>query len=197
MRGLLQKIHMYLGLLCWSVLLVYGIAGLTATVRSGSPGPHFASSTVRTESFVPSPNQTDKQVADAVWKTLRLPLTSPPPTYALHRDTQNNLVVSFWTANGATEVTVLEKQDQLRIDTHRNSIWGYFNNLHATTIRSRSYDWRIRLWAYYNEFAIWALLTMALTGVYLWLSSRPGYRLAQVAVAVAGLSFLILYMLVR
>ena len=198
MRDVLQKIHMYLGLLCWSILFVYGIAGLTATVfRSGPPGPHFQSSKVQSETFVTPPNQTDKQVADAVWRTLKIPLTGPPPTYAIHRDRENNLVVSFYTTNGPTQVTVMEQRNQLRIETHRNSVWAYFNNLHSTTLRDPPYDWRIRLWAYYNEFAVWALLAMALTGVYLWLSSRPRHLLAQAAVGLSVVSFLVLYILTR
>ena len=198
MRSLLQKIHMYLGLLCWSILFVYGIAGLTATVlHSGPPGPHFQSSSVRTESFVSPPNLTDKQEADAVWATLKIPLTGPPPAYAIQRDHQNNLVVSFWTTNGPTDVTVLEQQKQLRVESHRNTVWGYLNNLHSTTLRDQPYDWRIRLWACYNEFAIWALLAMALTGVYLWLSSRPRHLLAQVSVGLSVVSFLVLYILTR
>jgi uncharacterized iron-regulated membrane protein len=198
MRNLLQKIHMYLGLLCWSILFVYGIAGLTATVfRSGPPGPHLQSSTLRTESFVPPPNQTDRQVADAVWRKLQIPLTGPPPAYAIHRDRQNNLAVNFYTANGPTFVTVLEQQNQLRIETRRNTLWAYFNNLHSTTLRGHPYDWRVRLWTYYNEFAVWALLAMGLTGVFLWLSSRPRHLLAQAAVAVAWVSFLVLYVVTR
>ena len=198
MRGILKKVHMYLGLLCWSILFVYGIAGLTATVfRSGPPGPHLQSSTVRTESFVPPPNQTDRQVADAVWRYLKIPLTGPPPAYAVHRDRQNNLVVTFYTPNGPTFVTVLEQQNQLRIETRRNTLWAYFNNLHSTTLRGHPYDWRVRLWTYYNEFAVWALLAMGLTGVYLWLSSRPRHLLAQAAVAVAWVSFLVLYIVTR
>jgi hypothetical protein len=189
---------MYLGLLCWSILFVYGIAGLTATVfRAGPPGPHFQSSTVRTETFVTPPNQTDKQVGDAVWRTLEIPLTGPPAAYAIRRDRQNNLVVSFWTTNGPTTVTVLEQQNRLRIESHRNTIWAYFNNLHSTTLRGRPYDWRIQLWAYYNEFAVWALLAMAMSGVCLWLSSRPRHLLAQAAIAVAGVSFVVLYILTR
>lgn len=198
MRDVLQKIHMYLGLLCWSILFVYGIAGLTATVfRAGPPGPHFQSSTVRTETFVTPPNQTDKQVADAVWRTLKIPLTGPPPAYAIRRDRENNLLVSFWTTNGPITVTVLEQQRQLRIESHRNTIWAYFNNLHSTTVRGHPYDWRIRLWAYYNEFAIWALLAMSLSGVYLWLSSRPRHLLARAAVGLSVVSFLVLYILTR
>jgi len=198
MRDVLQKIHMYLGLLCWSILFVYGIAGLTATVfRSGPPGPHFQSSTVRTETFVTPPNGTDKQVADAVWRTLKIPLTGPPPAYAIRRDRENNLLVSFYTTNGPTHVTVMEQQNQLRIETHRNTVWAYFNNLHSTTLRGHPYDWRIRLWTYYNEFAIWALLAMSLSGIYLWLSSRPRHLLAQAAVGLSVVSFLVLYILTR
>ena len=197
MHGLLQKIHMYLGLLSWSILFVYGIAGLTATIRSASPEPQWAHTEVRTENFVVPANQTDKQVAVGVWKALHIPLTSPPPSYALRHDDQNNLVVSLWTTNGPIDATVMEKQNQVRVETRRNSIWEYFNNLHSTTIRDHATDWRVRLWTYYNEFAVWTLLAMALTGLLLWMTSRPRYWLARVSVGVACISFFVLYILTR
>ncbi|HKT10663.1 MAG TPA: hypothetical protein VJW77_02435 [Terriglobia bacterium] len=81
--------------------------------------------------------------------------------------------------------------------TQRTNVWAYFNNLHSTTLHDRPYDWRIRWWAYYNEFAVWALLVMALTGVYLWLASRPRHVLAQAAVGLSVVSFLILYIQTR
>ncbi len=39
----------------------------------------------------------------------------------------------------------------------------------------------IRLWTYYSEFSIWTLVAMAVTSLYLWLSSRPRYLPAHLA----------------
>ena len=58
-------------------------------------------------------------------------------------------------------------------------------------------DWRVRLWAFYNEVAIWALITMALSGLYLWLASRPKYRWAWVSFLTGSGAFAVLYVLTR
>jgi hypothetical protein len=55
----------------------------------------------------------------------------------------------------------------------------------------------MRLWTWYNEFSIWSLIGMSLSGVYLWLASRPRYRPAIYVFAFGSLSFLLLYMLTR
>jgi len=55
----------------------------------------------------------------------------------------------------------------------------------------------VRLWAWYNRFAIWSLIAMAITGTYLWLASRPRYRVAQYSFAGGAGAFILLYALTR
>jgi len=50
--------------------------------------------------------------------------------------------------------------------------------MHTVTDLKQS-DRRMQLWAWYNHFAIWSLIAMSVTGVYLWLASRPRYRIAH------------------
>ncbi|MBI3679538.1 MAG: hypothetical protein HY235_04000 [Acidobacteria bacterium] len=69
--------------------------------------------------------------------------------------------------------------------------------MHETHIRNRSADWRMRLWTYYIELSIWALIVMSLTGVYLWLASRPGFRWAQLFFAAGTVCFLALWVFSR
>jgi hypothetical protein len=67
--------------------------------------------------------------------------------YGLRRNQDNNLTFTFYFENGISNITVLEKENRLRIETHRNSLWGYFDNLHQTTVvNTPVQDWRIRLW---------------------------------------------------
>ena len=197
MNSLVKKLHMYLGLLNCSILFVFGIAGLTATFRPAPENRRPPDSTARYESFTVPPGLTDKQAADRVYEHLSLPLTAPVPNFAMRRDRDNNLAFNFYTVNGIDRVTVLEKENRLRIDTTRNTIWQYFDGLHTTTLRVASPDWRLRLWGFYNELAIWSLIAMAVSGVYLWLSSRPRFRAAQYSFAAGSGAFVLLYLLTR
>jgi hypothetical protein len=187
---------MYLGLMSWSSLLVFGIAGLTGTFRS-DPEASMRNKTLRFESFAVPANLTDKQVAYFVCNSLQIPLTAPEHVFGVQRDGQNNLNFSIYSENGVCKVTVLEKENRLRVETERSSIWEYLDNLHGTTVNTPVTDWRIRLWTYYIEFSIWTLLAMALGGLCLWLMSRPGHRLAQVLFLFSAGSFVVLYILSR
>jgi uncharacterized iron-regulated membrane protein len=196
MYALLRQVHMYLGLLSWTFLLILGIAGLTNTFRyalGGSRGEPI----VRTETFTIPPNLTDRQLVDYVWRTLKLPLTASQYMYGLQREPDDSLSFTFYFANGISKVTVLEKESRLNIETRRNSVWEYFDNLHATAVNTPVRDWRIRLWTYYEEFANWALLAMALSGICLWLMSRPEHRVALVLFLSSCTIFLVLYIMSR
>jgi hypothetical protein len=55
----------------------------------------------------------------------------------------------------------------------------------------------MHLWTYYTEFSIYSLIAMALSGIYLWLASRPGYIWGQVAFVAGCGIFIVLYVLAR
>ena len=197
MNRWIKKIHIYIGLLNFSILLVFGIVGLTVTFQATPQKRPRPEPAVRFEPYTAPGGLTDKQVADGVHRFLRLPLTSPVPNWAIRRDRDHNLAFDFYTPNGPHRVTVLEKQNRLRIETMRNSLGNFFNDIHATTMSPENQDARIRLWGYYTEAAIWSLIGMPLSGVYLWLSSRPGYRPALYLFAGGSGIFLLLYLLTR
>ena len=58
-------------------------------------------------------------------------------------------------------------------------------------------DWRTQLWALYIEVSIWSLILMASSGIYLWLTSRPKLRWAQLSFAAGIISFIALWTLSR
>jgi uncharacterized iron-regulated membrane protein len=195
MYRLLKKIHIYLGLLNFSTLFIFGIAGLSATFESEE---HLerVSPVVENRPFTVDPNASDRQLAGTVYQALRLPLTTPVPTFALRRNDQNQLVLDFYTPNGRQRVHVLEKHNQLRIENQRIGLGRYFNNLHGS-LSIRHPDLRMRLWGYYTEFSIYSLLAMSVSGVYLWLASRPRLRWAQLSFAAGSAVFLVLYIVTR
>jgi hypothetical protein len=197
-QALVKDLHTYLGLLNFSHLIVFGIAGLVATFspppgeRQPEPGP------VRHVAFTARPDWTDKEVADAVYEALRLPLTGPVPEWAIRRDAEGRLLLNFHTVNGPFRVTVLESEGRLRIETLRNGFWRYVSNLHATLrVHDHSGDWRVGLWTWYVEVALWSLIAMALSGLYLWLSSRPRFRTAFWLLLGGSALFIVLYVLTR
>ena len=196
MYEILKKIHMYTGLLTFSALIVFGVAGVHATLRA--PEQHRRSETkIEHVNFAVPGNLTDKQLADRVYETLKPPLARPLEKWALRHDARGNLVLPFYTVNGLRTVTVLEKENRLRVETKRASLAETLNSLHGTVPRWAAPDLRIQLWAYYMEMAIWALIGMTLSGVYLWLAARPGSRWGQVSFGAGSAAFLVLYWLTR
>ena len=94
-------------------------------------------------------------MAERVRSQLSLSLATPVNSAAIQHDAANNLFLDFRYASGSHQVTVLEKEGRLRIETTRNSFVAYLYILHTRTATFHSGDWRMQLWADYNEFAMW------------------------------------------
>jgi hypothetical protein len=188
-----KKIHMYAGLLNFTILMVFGVAGIRATLQT----PRQGATEVETRQFRVPPNLDDFQAAQAAFQFVNAPLSQPPTQRNVHRDGQNDVTFDMGTINGPRTVTLIETQDELRIETHRNRLSAFIDNMHATTMNTTNPDIRIRMWSWYTEFSIWSLIFMSLSGVYLWLSSRPGYRWAQLCFGIGSAAFVLLYILVR
>jgi hypothetical protein len=191
---LVKKLHIYAGLLTFVNLTVYGIVGLSASylLESHKPTP-----IVSYQRFTVEPNLTDRQVAERICAKLNLSLATPVNRFAIQHDSANNLFLDFRHANGRHQVTVLEKEGRIRVEAMRNSLQLYLYTLHETTAAFHSGDWRMQLWADYNEFAMWSLIAMIATGVAMFLASRVRSRLAQVSLAAGCCGFAALYFWTR
>ena len=197
MYSLFRKIHMYAGLLNLSILLIFGIAGLWATLQPAPDRRKRPDPQIEVRDFTVPAGLDDRAVAGQIYEFLKLPLAAPIPAFAIKRDNDNNLAFDFYSPNGPRRALVLEKENHIRIETRRTTFANFLNGLHTTTINSRSTDWRIRYWTYYNEFSIWSLIGMSISGVYLWLASRPRYRPARWVFALGCGSFALLYAVTR
>jgi hypothetical protein len=170
-RNLVIKLHIYAGLLTFTQLVIYGIAGLAATFQPGLERPKVARS-IRFVPFTAAVSATDKQVADEVYRTLQLPMTRPMPDWFLRRTPENDLLLDFYNINGIWRVVVLEREHRLRVEQIHNRLPYFLSDVHAATTGDPDATQVMRLWGIYNEFAMWCLLAFSASGVYLWLSAQ-------------------------
>ena len=193
MTRLIKKLHIYSGLVNFIILMVFGVAGLQATFRI----QRQHNDVVETRPFDAPDNATDREVAAAAVRALDLPAPMPGQN-DLRRDANQNLTFTSYTVNGPRLITILEPERQRRVTIRRNVLVHFFDDLHATTLsNSAGGDLRIRMWAWYVEFSIWSLIFMSVTGIWLWLASRPRLGWARTTVAIGFGGFLLLYVVMR
>jgi hypothetical protein len=167
-----QRLHLYSGLLSLTALVVYAAAGLAATFAPEKGGAG-ATESVRHVRFVASGGDR-KVVADRIHAELDLPLTFPVVRRAIRKNASGQWQMRFFTPNGHHEVTVLAKQKRLRISTLRLDMWHFLARLHHVTLRlpGSGVDWRMILWSFYGEFALFSLFWLSASSTYLWWSPR-------------------------
>ena len=100
--------------------------------------------------------------------------------YNVHRDDAGNLAFLAYSANGQRELTYLEKERRVRVVFRDSGLGDFLSSMHAGHSRRGAPDSSSRLWGYYNEFSTWAFLFMVLSGIYLWVATRPGMRWALI-----------------
>ncbi len=187
---MISRIHTYAGLLTLANLLLYALVGIAALFDSRSiPVPQ-----VWEQPFASHPNENDRQTAERVVTLLGLSLATPVHDFNLRRDPQHRLLLDFYHANGRHKVTVLE--GRLHVERTRASLWKYLSTLHVTTAAFHSGDPRMQLWAWWNEFAMWCLLAMTASGVWIWLGRRGGkgfWRRVHRYLAFSSLALLAIY----
>ncbi len=193
----IKRLHIYVGLLNSTILAVFALVGLAASFLPHSPPASRPAPEVRRVPFEVPGGADDQEVARRVYETLRLPLTRPPAAFNIRRDDGGRLRVHLPTPARLYRVTVLEDESRLRVETVSFDIWHYLARLHTITPARGHPDWRIRAWAFYIEFALWSLIFMAATGIWLWLASRPRLKWAQVSFAAGAVAFLTAFLVGR
>lgn len=194
-REIVLKVHIYAGLLTFAHLTIYGLAGVVATVHA-EPRPRTAGVT-RYVPFSAGAARTDKEIADEVHRTLQAPLTRPIPGWAIRRTPQNDLLLDFYNMNGIYRVTVLEREQRLRVEEIHNDVWLYLVIAHAVNISDPEAPQPMRAWGIYNTVAMWCLLGFCVSGVYLWLSAQARSGWAWLSLAAGSAIFAALWIAFR
>jgi hypothetical protein len=160
----LARIHTLTALATLVNLLVYAVAGV-APRKLGAPE-------TSDRPFTRPSAESDYDTAERVVQMLHLPLATPVHNFNIGHDASGRLVLDFYHANGRDKVTVLD--DRLHIESARAPFGKYIATLHVTTAAFHSGDTRLQVWAWYNEFAMWCLVVMLVTGA--WLAIRRRWR---------------------
>jgi len=191
----IKKLHIYAGLLSFTAFCVWGIAGIHGTILPDPRGRQPPAGAVRYVDFTAPGNLPDQQVADRIVETLKLPFTRTGKKP--QRDEQHHLSMTYYTPNGRRRLVLLEEENKVRIEVIQTSIWGFLSNLHAATLLHSQPAWPLKMWSLYNEFSIWSVLFLTLTGVYLWLATRPGLLWARYTLAASSGVLILYYVVVR
>jgi len=167
------RIHIFAGLLTLVNLLLYGVVGITALWER----PRAAAPVIWEQPFAVQAGESDRAVAERAVRVLGLSLATPVHDFAIGHDRAGRLVLDFYHANGRHKVTV--SGGQLHVEQTRVGLAKYLNTLHVTTAAFHSGDWRMQLWAWWNEFAMWGVAVMAVTGVWIWWKRRGASGVAR------------------
>jgi hypothetical protein len=187
-----KRLHILVGLFNLTALCVFAIAGITETFPNRE---RRADS--RIVDYEAPRGLDDRQVADDFVSHQQIPLIGRLAGSAVHRNDENLVTFEFASTNGPGKVTILEPQRKARIEVTRLSFGRFMTEAHAATLLGSAPVLTMRLWALYVDCSIFSLLFMALSGPWLWLTSRPELWWARIALAAGVGVFGLLWILTR
>lgn len=160
---LIRRLHHWAGLLTFVNLTLYGIIGMAAFAGGGFRA-ELQPRAAYDRPFTAPPDAADREVAEAVCRALNLTLALPVQSVAISRDASHHLALDLYHANGRHKITVDEAAHSIHVEEFRAPLTRFLDILHISTIALRTGDTRLTIWTYFNEFAMWALALMLLTG---------------------------------
>jgi hypothetical protein len=191
-----RRIHQYAGLLTFSAFVVWGVTGIHSVFLPSPDGyqpPEVAHQ--REVAFDAPGDLDDEELARHIYEALDLPLAGGH--YDVHRDERADLVFFVFTVNGRRDVTWLEEQGRVRIAYRQRDLAGFLSSMHTAHSRRGPSAVPARLWAWYNEMSTWAFLFMTVSGVYMWLATRPGIPWARICAAASLVVTIALWLATR
>src|SRR5690242_1913804 len=122
MTNWIRRIHTYLGLLNFSLLFVFGLAGLIVTLEAPDIFHQQQGPSVGLRDFSPPSSASDREVGELLARTIQPAHAGPP---VVRRNASNLLVCDFYSVNGLVRATLLSGEQRVQIQTFRNSIWRF------------------------------------------------------------------------
>ena len=194
MHKWMKKLHMYAGLLSFLAFLVWGVAGIVATLAPAPGNRKPPEPSVRYVDFPVQADLGDEEVAERMLAKLDPPFVRNARP---QRDDQGRLFLNYFTPNGRRLFVLDEPQNRIEVREFPMPFLAFVNTMHVQTWNHSHPATEVKLWGAYNEFSLWAMLFMSISGVYLWLATRPNMRWAQWTAGAATLLFVALYFSLR
>ena len=191
----IKKLHIYSGLLSFSGFTVWGIVGIWASFMPAPADRTGREPEIRTVEFRVDGSATDQEISDAMIGASGLPFIQPgrKPT----RDDEGRLQVRYLTPNGTRRILLLEKEHRIRIERTHSPLGGFLNLMHMQTIQFHNPGWEVQLWGAYNQFSLWAVIFMTVSGLYMWLVTRPRMHWALWTIGLSAVATVALYVALR
>ena len=191
----MKKLHMYAGLLSFTAFIVWGVAGVAATFLPAPAERQPRKLETSYVAFEANGNANDQQLTDAMIMASGLPFIQPGRKP--QRKPQGLLQVRYFHPNGTRAIVYEEKEKRLRIEKRNSSLAGFMNTLHMQTLNHHNPGIEALLWGAYNQFSLWAVIFMTLSGIYLWIATRPGLAWAQWTFAASSAAVIGMYFVLR
>ena len=192
----IRKIHTWSGLLTFTAFVVWGLTGIYA-IFLPPPGmwkpPEVSSE--REFAFEAPGSVDDRRLARLIFEAADIKMAGGH--YNVRRDSEQNLAFNAFTPNGRLDFTYIEDEKRVRIQSRRNEIGNFFSVMHAAHSRRGSPHISTRLYGVYNEVSTWAFFFMSLSGLYMWIATRPGLPWARIIIGAATLMTVIMWWAVR
>lgn len=187
---------MWSGLLSFTAFVVWGVTGIHA-VFLPAPGD-YQPPEISGEyefAFEGPDNLDDQELANRIFNAADLKLAGGH--YNVHRDDNQNLAFFVYTPNGRRDLTYLEGEKRVRVQFRDNGPGGFLSAMHVAHSRRGAPGLSARLYGVYNEFATWAFLLMSLSGLYMWVATRPGLLWARICIGAATVATIVMWWAVR
>lgn len=191
-----KKIHTWAGLLTFSAFVVWGVTGVhgafTPPPGEYTPPPVAA---LRELPFQAQGDADDQEISKQIFAIAEIPLAGG--RYNIHRDEDLNLAFNVFTINGTRELTYYEDRGVVEVAHRRNSVWSYLSSMHSAHTTRHQLTPLSSAWGYYNTLATWAFLFMTISGVYMWIATRPNLNWARISFGAMALFTAVMWFVIR
>ncbi len=198
LRRWVRKLHLYVGLLTFSSLLLLGASGMAAFLHHTQNSNGNSVVRDRLMQFEADVGTSDVAIANQVRREFELSLALKIGKGDISHDGDGNLTATFSTINGSHKVTVFREQSQVRIVERRLGLAGFLVRAHSVLLRPSSpgLDWRVLVLSIYMATTLMLLGILVPTGLAIWLLTRPRHKRARLVVAASSGLFIALWMMI-
>ena len=186
---------MYSGLLSFLGLTVWGVVGVESAFRAAPEERPRPEDAVRYVDFQPPDDIADPELAQMMIDAAQMPFITDAPRHI--RDDKNRLSMTYFSVNGRRRLVLLEDEAKIRIEKTPLDFWGYLSSAHVNTLFHSRPAWQLKFWGSYNEMSLWSVIFMAISGVYMWLATRPKLAWASWTLGAGCAIFGLFYAVIR